>query len=165
MIPLVALKAVPWRLIGYGLALGAFVLLFWRINVWHTAYGELRATQERLELEESCADGSKCRAREARLREEVEGEKAKVVEGLAAELAAVGNRPPRVIRLCPDRTGLSVSSPAAGGDAGTPGTGELSGPAGRDIGGDVYGLAREADEIVAKCRQLQNWNKALSGSR
>lgn len=162
MIVLPALKAIPWRLIGYGMALAALVLLFWRINVWHTAYGELRSTQKRLEAEEACADGSKCRAREARLREEVEGEKAKVVEGLAAELAAVGNRPPRVIRLCPDRAGLSVSSPTPGSDAGTPGTGELSGPAGRDIGGAVYGLAREADEIVARCRQLQNWNRALA---
>ena len=159
------LAAVPWRLVGAVAGVAAVALMGWRVNTWHTSHGLLRATEKRLEAEEACADGSKCRAREAKLREEMEGEKVKVVEGLAAELAAVSNRPPRVIRLCADRTGVPVSRPTAGGDAAAAGTGELSGSAGRDIGGAVYGLAREADEIVARCRQLQNWNRALSGSR
>lgn len=159
------IPVLPWRLIGAVAGVAAVALMGWRVNTWHESHKALRATEKRLEAEEACADGSKCRAREAKLREEVEGEKAKVVEGLAAELAAVSGRPPRVIRLCPDRAGVQVPGTAAGGDGTAAGTGELSGSSGRDIGVPVYALAREADEIVARCRQLQNWNKALSGSR
>jgi hypothetical protein len=153
---------IPWRAIAWAGLWVAIGLLAWRVSVWHEAYGELKATQARLELEESCGEGSKCLAREAAAREEVESESKQIVEGLEAELAAVRNRPPRVVRLCPGAGDVPVSRPAGRSDGATAGAGVVSGPPGRDLGPDLYSLAREADEIVARCRGLQDWNRALA---
>ena len=158
MIPL----NIPWRLIGAVGVVALFAFAGWRISAWRAAYNELGAVQAQLKAEKVCGEGSACKARETKLREVMEDEKAKVVTGLAEELAAVGNRPPRVVRLCPDRTGVPVSGPTPGSNAAAAGAGELSGSAGRDVGAGLYGLAREADEIVARCRALQDWNRALA---
>ena len=57
---LAAIKALPWRLIGYGVAFGAFALLFWRVNVWHDAFRHLEATEKALATitaeAQQCAD-------------------------------------------------------------------------------------------------------------
>ena len=106
MIPIPAWLTL--RLVGSVALVATVAFAGWRVNTWHTSHGLLRATQSRLELEESCGEGSKCRARETQLREEIEREKVEVVEGLAAELAAVSNRPARVVRVCPDPGHLPV---------------------------------------------------------
>ena len=108
MIVLPALKAIPWRLIGYGVALGAFVLLFWRINVWHTAYGELRSTQERLEAEQGCEPGSMCAARVAAAEVAAAAKQSKIdaevlsgyQTGLETVAAYAAAHPAPSVRLC-----------------------------------------------------------------
>lgn len=162
MIPLPMLSAIPWRLIGWAVLVAGIAAAGWRVTVWHEAYGELQAVQERLAAEESCEEGSKCRARETTLREELKREKTKVVDGLEAELADVRSRPARVVRVCTDPGDVPVSGSAGRGHGAAAGAGIVSGPAGPDIGPDLYGLAREADEIVARCRALQDWNRALA---
>lgn len=169
MIVLPALKAIPWRLIGYGMVLGAFVLLFWRINVWHTAYGELRSTQERLEAEQGCEPGSMCAARVAAAEVAQAARNQEAVAGYEKEIADLRNRPvpTRVVRLCrPANPGNVPDARAArAADGAGAGTGVVSESAGPDIGADLYGLAKEADEIAARLRALQDWNRSLSGSR
>ncbi len=153
---------IPWKAIAWAGLWVAIGLLAWRVSVWHDAYGELRATQARLELEESCGEGSKCLAREAAARAEVERESKQIVDGLEAELAAIRGRPARVVRVCPGAGDVPVPRTAGGGHGAAAGPGLVSGPAGPDIGADLYGLALEADEIVARCRGLQDWNRALA---
>jgi hypothetical protein len=162
MIPLPMLSAIPWRLIGAAALVAAFALMGWRVSVWHEAYGELGTAQARLALEESCGEGSKCQARELAAREEVERESKQIVDGLEAELAAIRGRPPRVVRVCPGAGDVPIPRTAVAGHGTAAGAGVVSGQIGRDIGPDLYGLAREADEIVARCRGLQEWNRALS---
>ena len=171
MIPLVALKAVPWRLIGYGLALGAFVLLFWRINVWHTAYGELRSTQERLEAEQGCEPGSMCAARVAAAEVAAAAKQSKIdaevlsgyQTGLETVAAYAAAHPAPSVRLCRPAGGTSLRvPPAPGGADGSPGPGDLPLQAGEDIGRQLFDLADEADREALKLRYLQNWNRALA---
>ena len=159
---MIPLTMIPWRAIGAAAIVATVAVMGWRVSVWHQAYGELRATQARLELEESCGGGSKCRARETALREELSDAKDEVVADLQAELDSVRNRPARVVRVCPGAGNVPLPGTSPGSDGTAAGTGELPGSAGPDIGPSLYGLAREADEIVARCRALQAWNKALS---
>ena len=46
---LAALKALPWRLIGYCAAALAAVLLFHRVSVWHDGYKRTEAAEEALD--------------------------------------------------------------------------------------------------------------------
>ena len=160
MIVLPALKAIPWRLIGYGLALGAFVLLFWRINVWHTAYGELRSTQERLEAEQGCEPGSMCAARVAAAEVAQAARNQEAVAGYEKEIADLRNRPvpTRVIRVCRQGSpGDLRDAPATEGtDAASPGAGVVQSADEFDTG-PLRDLAREADEVSARLRALQGW--------
>lgn len=171
MIVLPALKAIPWRLIGYGLALGAFVLLFWRINVWHTAYGELRSTQERLEAEQGCEPGSMCAARVAAAEVAAAAKQSKIdaevlsgyQTGLETVAAYAAAHPAPSVRLCRPAGGTSLRvPPAPGGADGSPGPGDLPLQAGEDIGRQLFDLADEADREALKLRYLQNWNRALA---
>ena len=163
MIPLAAVSALPWRLIGVVAGLAAVAVLGWRVHAWHEAYKALPAVEKALKAEKECAENSECRAREQRMAEEVGREQVRIVTGYETELAAVRSRQPISVRVC-DRGGVPVSGAAPGGHAGTPAPGIVPGsPAGdRDIGPELSALARSADEIVASCRALQAWNKALS---
>lgn len=149
-----------------GLAVGlvaAVALMGWRVSHWKAAHEALPGVQAALDAEVQCLDGSECRAREARLQEVVGREQVRVVTAYEAELAAVRDRPPVTVRVC-DRGGVPLPGAAGRSDAGTAGPGTLSGPptGDRDIGPALSALALEADEIVAACRGLQNWNRALS---
>ena len=171
MIVLPALKAIPWRLIGYGLALGAFVLLFWRINVWHTAYGELRSTQERLEAEQGCEPGSMCAARVAAAEVAAAAKQSKIdaevlsgyQTGLETVAAYAAAHPAPSVRLCKpaNRTAVRVPGTPGGADGGTD-SGDIPQEAGADIGKQLFDLADEADRETVKLRHLQNWNRALA---
>jgi hypothetical protein len=151
-------KAILW-----GGIVAAVALMGWRVTAWHAAYKALPKAQAALKAEVECLDGSECRAREARLQEVVGREQVRVVTAYEAELAAVRGRPPVTVRVC-DRGGVPVSGPAGRGDAGTAAAGALSGPAAgdRDIGPELSALALEADEVTARCRALQQWNRALA---
>ena len=171
MIVLPALKAIPWRLIGYGLALGAFVLLFWRINVWHTAYGELRSTQERLEAEQGCEPGSMCAARVAAAEVAAAAKQSKIdaevlsgyQTGLETVAAYAAAHPAPSVRLCKPTGRASVRVPVAAQGADGSATGrDVPLETSSDIGQRLFDLADEADREALKLRALQSWNKALS---
>jgi len=158
------LSRVPWRAVGLFVALVALFALVIRIGVWRDAHKALPGVQAALEAEQACADGSQCKAREIALQEAVGHETVRIVTGYEAELAAVRARPARVVRLCPETRAGDVRGPgpAAGPDGTSPAAGLVSGPAGNDIGPDLYRLARDADEVAARLRGLQQWNQALS---
>jgi hypothetical protein len=137
-------------------------LMGWRVSAWHEAYSAIGPLRKQLTVETSCGEGSACRAREAKLREELVREKAEVVAGLESELAAVRGRPARVVRVCPGAGDVPVSGAAGRGHGAPAGPGIIPVPAGPDIGPDLYALAREADEVTARCRALQQWNRALA---
>lgn len=165
MIPIPAILArVPWRLVGYGAAVLAVALMGWRVTVWHASHEALPGVQAALEAEQSCADGSQCKAREIALQEAVGHETVRIVTGYEAELASLRDRKPRIVRLCPEARAGGVRGPGstAGPDGTGPAAGIVSGPAGADLGPDLYRLARDADEVAARLRALQQWNQALS---
>jgi hypothetical protein len=169
MIPLAipaVLKAVPWKLVGYAVAALAILALGWRISVWRDAYKALPEVQAALEAEVACLAPSKCQERQAALvaRQAVISET--VVRGYEDEIKSLRDRPvPQPIRLrCTARDSYVPSANATGSPDGTgsPG-GIVSGPADRDIDvAALYGLAQEADEVSARLRGLQGWNKALA---
>jgi hypothetical protein len=158
------LSRVPWKLVGAGLAAFALFVLLIRINVWHDAHKALPGVQAALEAEQACADGSQCKEREIKLQEAVGHETVRIVTGYEAELAAIRARPARVVRLCPETRagGMRGTGPAAAPDGTGPAAGELHGQAGGDLGPEIYRLARDADEVAARLRGLQQWNQALS---
>jgi hypothetical protein len=169
MIPLAipaVLKAVPWKIVGYAVAVLAILALGWRISVWREAYKALPDAQAALEAEVACKVPSKCAERVAALQARQAVISETVVRGYEDEIKALRDRPvPKPIRLrCTARPGDVRSADASGSPDGTgsPG-GVVPEPDGRDI--DVqalYGLAQEADEIAARLRALQGWNRALA---
>jgi hypothetical protein len=155
------LTAIPWRLVGAAGAVVAVALMGWRVSAWHESHKALPVIQAALDAELACADGSECRARENRLQEAVGHETVRIVTGYEAELAALRGRKPRVVRVC-DGGGVSLPGTPGSADGTGPTPGVVSGQTGRDIGPDLYGLAREADEVSARLRAIQEWNRALA---
>lgn len=157
-------KAVPWRLIGAVAALGAVGVLGWRVAVWHAAYERVGALEDQLEAEVACTEPSECWNRQKALEAEAAIKAARVVEDYEREIDELRNRPVtvRTVRLCPDRGRVPGAGATGRTDAGTAAAGEFPAAPGPDIGVGLYALAREADEIVARCRGLQSWNRALS---
>lgn len=72
MIPLAALKALPWRLIGYGVAVAAVLALGWRVHAWREAYKALPGVEAELAAERACEPASACEKRLATLALEAE---------------------------------------------------------------------------------------------
>src|SRR5574343_371818 len=112
MIPLPALSAIPWELVGW-VALAIVVsLALLRVLHWRTDSVErLPAVQARLEAEEGCLEGSKCWTRQRELQEAVGREQVRVVAAYETEIAGLRDARPLSVRVC-DRSGLSVSRPA-----------------------------------------------------
>lgn len=171
MIPLAipaALRAVPWRLVLWAGVVAAIGLAGWRVGTWKRAYDELPAAQEALQREIECGEGSACLERSLAAQAQAGAASAVVIRGYEDEIEKLRNRPVpvRAVRLCPPAGAGDVrhANPAGRADAGTTAGGEFSGAAGSnpDIGPALYQLARDADEIVAQCRGLQNWNRALA---
>jgi hypothetical protein len=167
MIPLAipaAPKVVPWRLVGAAAAVAVVAFAGWRVSAWKASHEALPGVREALAIEEGCLDGSKCFERQRALQEAAGHATVVAVESYEAEIAALRARPARVVRLCPAASSGDVrgAGPAAGTDGAGPAAGELPGPAGGDIGPDLYRLARDADEVAARLRALQRWNQALS---
>jgi hypothetical protein len=158
------ITGIPWRLIGTIALTAAVALAGQRVSAWHDAYKQLPDVKAELVLELECDEGSKCRERETELRKEIEDANKTVVDTLAAELAAVRDRPPVTVRLCPAASDVSVSRPTGRDNGTVAASGAFSGSAtdNRDIGPELSALARQADEIVARCRGLQDWNRALA---
>jgi hypothetical protein len=155
-------NTIPWRLIGYGVALAAFMALGWRVHVWHESHKALPGVEAALEAEVACGEGSQCQARQAALQAAAEAKSAEVVAGYEQELADLRNRPlvRRVIRVCNDGGVQSPGTPGSA-DGASPAGGELHGAVEFDTG-PLRNLAREADEVAARLRALQGWNEALS---
>ena len=157
------LRGLPWRLIGAAGLVVAVALAGWRISTWRDAYRTLPGVQDALDREEACADGSKCYERQRGLQEAAGHATVVAVESYEAELAALRSRPPvrRVIRVCPDPDNLQNASAPGAADGTGPAAGVISGSVEFDTA-PLRNLAREADEVAARLRALQQWNEALS---
>ena len=166
MIPLMLPGAIPWRLIGYGAAVAAILLLGWRVHAWREAFKAYPAAVAALKAEQGCEVGSKCSARQAALEARQAQVSKEVRDDYEKELADLRNRPvpARVIRVC--RAANPGDLSGAGATAGAHGA---AAPGGIVLGSDEFStaplreLAREADEIAARLRALQGFNRALSG--
>ena len=162
---MIPLAAIPWRLIGYGSAVAAVALMGWRVSVWHESHGKLQAAENALEAERECREGTVCAKRAAELTQKAETTRQEVVASYEQELASVrSERPVRVVRVCADPGNVPGSGTPGAADGSTAPGGVVSGPPRPDIGPDLYALAREADEVAARLRALQEWNAALSNS-
>lgn len=163
------LKGLPWRAIGAIALVLAVAACGWRVSVWRDAYKALPGVQDALSREEACEDGSRCYERQRGLQEAAGHATVVAVESYEAELAALRARPAvrRVVRLCadPGPDHMPGTSPAPGADGASPAAGLVHGPAGRDLGPDLYDLARDADEVAARLRALQEYSRAVSQSR
>lgn len=156
-----------WRLIAYAVAAVAVLWMLALIRHWHedstVALPEARRT---LAAEVACAAGSKCAERVAALKERQQAVSEQVIRGYQDEIEALRARPipVRTVRLCPDARAARVpgAEPARTADAAGPAAGIVSGAAGPDIGPDLYQLARDADEVAARLRALQQWSAALA---
>lgn len=162
------LKGLPWRAIGAIALVLAVAACGWRVSVWRDAYKALPGVQDALSREEACEDGSRCYERQRGLQEAAGHATVVAVESYEAELAELRSRPPvrRVIRVCPDPgTGhLPVPGTARGPDGATAPAGLVHGPAEFDPQ-PLFDLAREADELSARLRALQEYSRAVSQSR
>ena len=157
-------SAVPWKLVGYGVLAAAVGLLTWRVIAWHSAYEALPGVEAALAAEVACGEGSQCQARQAALQAAQAAKTAEVIGDYERELADLRNRPipVRTVRLCAGTGNVQGSRPTGAADgAGAPASVVPEAP-GRDIGPDLYQLAREADEVAARLRGLQQWNEALA---
>jgi len=81
-------------------------------------------------------------------------------QGLQNELQTLrdNRKPAPVVRLCREPrvpTGPAKGAGAPGRDGSGPAAGELPQTLGPDIGGDLYGLADDADEVAARLRACQ----------
>ena len=158
-----------WRVGLYGLAALLVALAVWRVVAWRAAYQALPAAQEALQAEIDCGEGSRCRERLAAAVAAQEARQAaistQVVESYEAEMESLRSRPAvrRVIRVCPEATDRDLRHAVAAGpaDGAGPAAGGVPGPIEFDTGA-LRDLARDADEVAARLRALQQWNEALS---
>jgi hypothetical protein len=121
------------------LVLGIAAGVVYKVNSWRQDALELGAVrQEMVELKAAQAASQEAS------------------QGLQDELQNLRNtrKPAPVVRMC--KPAKPVPEAGAGRDGSTPGAGELPQEAGRDIGGDLYGLADEADELAARLRACQD---------
>jgi hypothetical protein len=167
MIPLAipaVLKAVPWKLVGYAVAVLAILALGWRISVWRDAYKAIPEVQAALAAEVACLAPSKCAERVAALQaahKAINDQTARDYETRIAEIAA---RPvPREpVRLCrparPSGVRVPSASPATSPSQGADFPTEI----GRDIAVELYGLADDADREALKLELLWGRDVALA---
>ena len=163
MIPLPVLGALPWRFIGWAAVVAATGLLFWRVSEWRQGYLRLERVEAKLELERSCGEKSECAKREQKFSEQIGHETVRIVGGYEEELAAIRARPARVVRLCPDDRGVPNAESAASPGSGTTSAAGVSAATRTDPAvSALYDLARDADEVSARLRAIQEWNRALA---
>ena len=162
---------LAWIRIGLAaVAIAALLALGWRVHAWREAYKAYPELQERLTAEESCGEGSKCSARQAALAAAAEAKSREVQADYERELADLRNRPipVRTVRLCPEGAAGDVRRADSAGPAHGAGPGAAVIPGAPrpnpDIGPELYELARDADEVAARLRALQEWNRALASS-
>lgn len=146
--------------IKFGVAaalLAALGLFGWRVHAWHEGYKALAA-------ERACEPETECAKRAARFAEaqqkaaQAASQKAQeAVQSYEQEISALRSRPARTVRVCPDPGSVRNAAAAPGAD-GAPAPGAVvPAEAGRDIGPDLYQLAKDADEVAARLRALQQW--------
>lgn len=140
-----------WRI---GLAALVLLVLGWVgfvVNGWHKdslALSAAEARTEQIQREAAQTIATLKAAQEAAQ---------KASQGLQDELQKLrhARKPAPVVRLCKPAPVPSPGEGRGGRDGAGPGTGELPATPGRDIGGDLYGLADDADEVAARLRACQ----------
>jgi hypothetical protein len=163
MTAIIAFLAKNWRLIAYGLAALAILGFLLLVNHWRKdSQAELPKAQAALKVEQECGAGSKCQERIAALKEREQEISAKVVADYEKELSDLRNRPvPRRVR-CTVTSNLRDAAPTPGVGEGTPAAGVVSAGVDKDLGPDLYALARRADELAAQTRAIIHRDQALS---
>jgi hypothetical protein len=163
MIPLAipaVLKAVPWKLVGYAVAVLAILALGWRISVWREAYKALPEVKAALAAEEQCLPASSCGIRVAALQVRQKAITETVVKGYEDEIREIRSRPvpERVIRVCrpSGAGGVRVPTVAGGTGEGAAATGGVdradeypTGPF-REYALDCAALAAQARWIIRR---------------
>jgi hypothetical protein len=76
MIPLAWLKLVPWKAVGAGAAVVAFVFAGWRVQTWHESHKALPVVEAKLKAEVACEPATACQERAAALAEQARAEAA-----------------------------------------------------------------------------------------
>lgn len=93
MIPFLGiLKNLPWKLIAYGLAVLAVILLAWRVHAWRDGYLARNAAVKALATEKAAHDADLLRV--AQQQEQSERERLKLANDLDAIRAKFDNLPP-----------------------------------------------------------------------
>ena len=170
MIPLAALKALPWKAIAQ---VAAIAMLAWGVystvtRAWvklPEAREALEKAQATLKLETECGEGSRCAERQAALVARQDAFNLQVATGYANQLAEINARPvpSGPVRLC--RPARQSGVPGAGTPAAADGaaaSGVVPLEASGDIGQRLFDLADDADRQALKLKWLQEWNKALA---
>ena len=160
MIQLAAIKALPWRLIGYGLAVAALLAFGWRVNEWRQGYlGKAAAEARSKEIAETAIRGmEELQTKYRRARD--------ASSGYQKELSEIAARPPvsGPVRLCvkPNVSPGSSRGSAAGGPGPTvPPAGVVHGgngpdhQEGPDIAPDLDAFARKCEAVAAQGRAIQ----------
>ena len=154
-----------WRLLAYAATAVAALWLALLVRHWHEDSLELPKVQAALETERSCGEGSQCAKRAAELTTAAQAASRVIQDTYDAEIARVrSERPVRVVRLCAPANHLSGAQPARPADGAGPAPDVVHGTVREnpDIGPALYALARDADEVSARLRALQQWNAALA---
>lgn len=151
-------------LVGYALAVGLAMgsLAGWRITAWVNQGRELKAVHAAQAADKAAYDRI---ILDLQIQAQKSQEASRATE---AELASLRAQPrdPRPVRLCRDAPRPAVStapSSTPGHDAAATGAGPLPQGDGQgdregpDISADLYAIADEADELLARCRGLQRF--------
>lgn len=157
---LVGLLASPW---SWVVILAATTVLCARMyDSQRDTTAEVRAE---LAAELECGEGSACAARTIEARERAFSATQEKLDEYEQELADLRNRPVsrRIIRVCPDPSDVSLSG-GAGTIDGSPASPSIVHGSVEFDTEPLYHLAREADELAARLRALQGWNRALTAS-
>lgn len=161
-----ALKTLPWKWIAI---VGGLLIVF--VIGWQQGHKRVPELKRELAAEQACEPETQCAGRLQAIATERERQalinakvSADVVSDYENEIERLRNQPERV-RV------VRVRIPAANsGDVRVPdtacttdGTGTAGGLLHADVGGaDLYRLAREADEVSARLRALQAWNRSIA---
>lgn len=157
---LAALKALPWRLIGYCAAALAAVLLFWRVSVWREGYLERDAAiaSEKAAIERSGRALAELQ-RKFDAAQKASKEYQDDLSKIRADRAARRDLPARSVRLCQQSPTVQRPADTGGPDAAATAAAQPSEAAGPDIGPSLYDLADDGDEreaeLAAQIRRLQ----------
>lgn len=157
------MTVLTWVKIGaVVLILSLIVFTGYKIHSWKVDAEQLPVVKLELKAEVDCAKGSKCLARV----QELEGRSKAITETLVMqheqEINSLRTISPRRVRCTTSPGNVHNAGTAARTGEGAASSGMVYAGAGKDIGPDLYRLARIADELSAQCRAVIHRDIALA---